>query len=56
VSSIASSYVTSTQYDVDVIVTEHGTADIRATDFETRKMRIANIAEPSVRDALAKAI
>jgi acyl-CoA hydrolase len=56
VSRIASNYVTSTQYDVDVIVTEHGTADIRATDFETRKIRILNIADPSVRDALAKAI
>jgi acyl-CoA hydrolase len=56
VSRIASSYVTSTQYDVDMIVTEHGTADIRATDFETRKMRIANIADPSVRATLAQSI
>jgi acyl-CoA hydrolase len=41
---------------VDVIVTEHGIADIRATDFETRKIRIANIADPSVRNALAQSI
>jgi acyl-CoA hydrolase len=56
VSRIASNYVTSSQYDVDVIVTEHGIADIRATDFETRKIRIANIADPSVRNALAQSI
>ncbi len=56
VSSIASNYVTSSQYDVDVVVTEHGIADIRATDLETRKMRIANIADPIVRESLAQAI
>ena len=49
---IASSYVTSAQSDVDVIVTEHGIADIRATDFDERQRRIAAIANPRARDAL----
>ena len=49
---IASGYVTSAQSDVDVIATEHGIADIRATDFEERQMLIANIATPHSRDAL----
>lgn len=46
VPSISSSYVTSAQSDLDIIVTEHGSADIRATDFEERQRLIANIADP----------
>ena len=53
---IACGYVTSAQSDIDVIVTEHGTADIRATDFEERKMLIAEIADPHARDALRQFI
>ena len=53
---IAGGYVTSTQSDVDVIVTEHGSADIRATDFEERQMLIANIADPPSRDALRQIV
>ena len=53
---IACGYVTSAQSDVDVIVTEHGVADIRATDFEERRMRIASIADPRARDALRQAV
>jgi len=49
---IASGYVTSAQSDVDVIVTEHGIADIRATDFDERRSRLAAIADPRMRDAL----
>ena len=49
---IASGYVTSAQSDIDVIVTEHGIADIRATDFDERQRRIAAIANPRARDAL----
>jgi acyl-CoA hydrolase len=49
---IACAYVTSAQSDVDVIVTEHGAADIRATTLEERGMLIANIADPRARDAL----
>ena len=37
-------WVTSAQSDVDIIVTEHGTADIRATTLKERKALLANIA------------
>ncbi len=49
---IASGYVTSAQSDVDVIVTENGAADLRATDFDERRSRIAAIADPRLRDIL----
>ncbi len=49
---IADGYVTSAQSDVDIFVTEHGIADIRATDFAERQMLIANIADPCSRKAL----
>ncbi len=52
---IASGYVTSAQSDVDVVVTEHGIADIRATDFDERQTLIANIADPASRNALRQA-
>jgi len=52
VSRIASAYVTSAQSDVDVIVTENGIADIRATDFGERRSRLAAIADPRMRGAL----
>ncbi|MGB3072048.1 MAG: acetyl-CoA hydrolase/transferase C-terminal domain-containing protein [Ottowia sp.] len=45
-------YVTSTQSDVDVIVTEYGAADIRVTTLAERKTLVANIAAPGERDAL----
>jgi acyl-CoA hydrolase len=44
--------VTSTYCDVDVIVTEHGVADIRATTLQERCQLIAAIASPEHRDAL----
>ncbi|WP_298288661.1 acetyl-CoA hydrolase/transferase C-terminal domain-containing protein [Novosphingobium sp.] len=49
---IASGFVTSAQSDVDMIITEHGAADIRATDFDERSRRIAAIADPRQRGAL----
>lgn len=49
---IACGYVTTAQSDVDVIVTEHGCADIRATDFEVRQARITSIADPRLRAGL----
>jgi acyl-CoA hydrolase len=49
---LASGYVTSAQSDVDMIVTEHGTADIRATNFDERKKLITNIADPQLRHGL----
>lgn len=45
-------YVTSAQSDVDVIVTEHGAADIRATTLAERRVLIANVAHPPARDLL----
>lgn len=48
-------HVTSPQSDVDVIVTEHGAADIRGTTLQERKVAIANIADPRERDALLDA-
>lgn len=45
-------YVTSAQSDVDVIVTEHGAADIRSTTLQERHVLIANIADPQARAVL----
>ena len=49
------SRVTSTHCDVDVIVTEHGVADIRATSLQERRVLIAAIAAPDQRDLLMQA-
>lgn len=48
-------YVTSAQSDVDVIVTEHGAADIRATTLAERQALIAQVADPRARDGLLHA-
>ena len=56
VQRIACGYVTSAQSDVDVIVTEHGIADIRGTDFVERRMLIANIANPRARESLHQTV
>ena len=55
VARIASAYVTSAQSDVDVIVTEHGVADIRATTLAERRRLITALAEPQFRAALNEA-
>jgi acyl-CoA hydrolase len=44
--------VTTAQSDVDVIATEYGVADIRATTLAERRKLIAALAEPSFRAAL----
>ena len=49
---LAGAYVTSAQSDIDIIVTEHGVADIRATTLEERRMLIAKIADPRFRGSL----
>jgi acyl-CoA hydrolase len=49
---IACGYITSAQSDIDVIATEYGVADIRATDLEEREILIANIADPRTRHTL----
>lgn len=45
-------HVTTAQSEVDIIVTEHGTADIRATTLEERAALIAAIADPRHRARL----
>ena len=51
---LTDAYVTSTQSDVDVIVTEYGAADIRATTLAERRRLIAALAAPSFRAALGE--
>ncbi len=55
VARINSAYVTSAQSDIDVIVTEHGVADIRATTLAERRRLITALAEPQFRAALDEA-
>ena len=52
VARLNSAYVTSAQSDIDVVVTEHGVADIRATTLAERRMLISALAEPQFRAAL----
>jgi acyl-CoA hydrolase len=47
--------ITSTCCDVDVIVTEHGVADVRATTLQERSELIAAIAAPDFRGPLLQA-
>ena len=54
VARIASAYVTSAQSDVDVVVTEYGVADIRATTLSERRKLITALAEPGFRADLHK--
>ena len=55
VARIASAYVTSAQSDIDVVVTEYGVADIRATTLTERQGLIAALAEARFRTALTEA-
>ena len=52
VARIAGGYVTAAQSDIDVIVTEHGVADIRATTLVERRRLISAVADPQFRAAL----
>ncbi len=52
VARLASAYVTSAQSDIDVIVTEYGVADIRATTLAERRRLITALVEPRFRAAL----
>ena len=54
VARIAGAYVTSAQSDVDVIVTEYGVADIRATTLAERRRLIMALAEPRFQAALGE--
>jgi hypothetical protein len=46
--------VSTPRSDVDVVVTEHGIADLRACDLAERSRRLAAIAAPQHRDGLAR--
>ena len=52
VARIAGAYLTSAQSDVDVIVTEYGVADIRATTLAERRRLITALADPRFHAAL----
>lgn len=52
VARVTDGYVTSAQSDIDVIATEYGAADIRATTLAERRRLIAELADPRFRSAL----
>jgi acyl-CoA hydrolase len=47
--------VSTQRSDVDVLVTEHGIADLRGADDRTRRTRIIAVAAPQFRDSLSTA-
>ena len=52
VARLNNAYVTTAQSDIDVLVTEFGVADIRATTLAERRSLIAALADPQFRPAL----
>jgi acetyl-CoA hydrolase len=56
VASLGGRPVTTTRADVDIVVTEHGVADLRGRSFSERSARLAAIAHPDFRDDLLKSI
>ena len=54
VARIAGAYVTAAQSDVDVVVTEYGVADIRATTLAERRRLITALADPRLHAALSE--
>ena len=56
VASLEGRPVTTTRADVDIIVTEHGIADLRGRSFRERAARLAAIAHPEFRDGLVKSV
>lgn len=44
--------VSTARTDVDVVVTEHGVADLRGLDEPARRRRLVAVAAPEHRDAL----
>jgi acyl-CoA hydrolase len=55
VPSLAGNPVTTTRADVDLVITEHGVADLRGAAFSKRLERLAAIAHPDFRDTLLRA-
>ena len=54
VARIANAYVTTAQSDIDIFVTEHGVADIRATTLAERYRLIKALADPRFEAALSE--
>ena len=52
VARLTSTVVTSPRADVDIVVTEHGAAELRGQSFVERAHRLIAIADPSFRDEL----
>ena len=46
--------VTTARSDVDVIVTENGTADLRGKNLQQRRQALISIASPNFQEALEK--
>jgi acyl-CoA hydrolase len=46
--------VSTPRSDVDVVVTEHGIADLRRLDDDARAARLISVAAPEHRDALER--
>lgn len=55
VASLAGRPVTTARSDVDVVVTEHGVAELRGIGLAERARRLTAIAHPDFRDALERA-
>ena len=55
VASLAGNPVTTCRADIDMVITEHGVADLRGATFSQRRKRLAAIAAPQFRDALSEA-
>jgi acetyl-CoA hydrolase len=41
--------------DIDIVVTEHGVADLREAGITSRKERLVEVAHPAFRDGLLRA-
>ncbi len=54
VASVASGIVTTSRADADIIVTEHGIADLQGASLRQRAARMIAIADPRHRDELAR--
>jgi acetyl-CoA hydrolase len=55
VASLGDRPVTTSRPDMDLVVTEHGVADLRGQGFAERARRLIAIAHPDFRDALRAA-
>ena len=56
VPTLAGGTVTVTRSDVDLVVTEHGVADLRHATLAERARRLIAIASPAWREPLARAL